>query len=48
MYAKNIYEFYEHMSFINGYTQVLCGNKFYKQFIVESLRNNLVKYFIFR
>ena len=48
MSYRNIYEFYEHMSFVKGYAQVLCGNKFYKQFIVESLRNNFVKYFIFR
>ena len=48
MFSKNIYRFYERMSFINGYAQVLCGNKFYQQFVVETLRNNLVKRFIFR
>lgn len=48
MSAKSIYEFYEHMIFVNGYAQVLCGNKFYKQFVMESLRNNLVKHLIFR
>ena len=48
MFSKNIYEFYERMSFINGYTQVLRGDKFYQQFVMESLRNNLVKHLIFR
>lgn len=48
MYYKNIYEICEHLNFIRGYNQVLNGNKFYPQFVVETLRNNLIKQIVFR
>jgi len=48
MSYRNIYEFYEHLNFIEGYNQVLAGFKTYQQFVVEALRSHLIKQIIFR
>ena len=45
---RNIYEIYEHASFINGWFSVINGNKSYQQFIFETARNKLVKQILFR